>query len=229
MTHDDVLGVLEENQNPRGMAHWERLHPEAPLHSFGIGLTQLRKLAKVIGRDHDLAKELWESDCYDARVVGLLIDEPKKVTREQAERQVDQLQHGMLPHVFSSCDATLAKTPFAVEVAEKWVESDDLMRKRCAYGLLYEISKDKRKSAPDEAFFLKHVQIIEDTQADAPRPLRMSMGGALMGIGKRSKALNLAALVVARQMGPIPGNPGCDPFDVGKHLTSAYLVKKLGL
>ena len=39
------------------------------------------------------------------------------LTREQAERQVEQLHGGMLVHVFSSCDATLAKTPFVVELA----------------------------------------------------------------------------------------------------------------
>lgn len=229
MTRDDVLALLEDNENPRGVAHWNKRYPTDPLRSFGIGLTQLRKLAKSIGRDHEMARELWASDCYDARIVGLLIDEPKKVTRLQAERQVDQLQHGMLPHVFASCDATLAKTPFVVELAEDWVDSDDLTRRCCGYGLLYEISKDKRRSAPDEAFFLKHIEIIEDRQADAPRRLRVSMACALMGIGKRSKTLNLPALVVAREMGPIPGNPGCDPFDAAKHLTSPYIKKKLGL
>ena len=45
-------------------------------------------------------------------------------------------------------DATLAKTPFAVELMEQWVVSTDPMRKRCGHGLLYEISKWKKKSAP---------------------------------------------------------------------------------
>lgn len=229
MTRDEVLSLLEEHQNPRGIAHWERLHVDGALRSFGIGLTQLRKLAKRVGRDHELAAELWASDLYDAKVLGLLVDEPKELTREQAERQVEQLEHGMLAHVFSSCDATLAKTSFVVELADDWIHDGDIARQRCGYGLLYEISKDKRKRAPDEAFFLRQVQHIRDTQAAAPQPLRMAMGGALIGIGKRSKALNAAARVAAEEMGLIPGNPGCDPMDVMKHLTSDYIVKKLGL
>jgi len=230
MTQEEVLSLLETHQDPRGIAHWERLNPAGSrLRSFGIGLTRLRKLAKQIGRDHDLAQQLWGCDNYDARVVGLLIDEPRKVTREQAERQVEQLHYGMLAHVFSSCDATLAKAPFVVDLAEDWILDDDIVRRRCGYGLLYEISKDKRRSAPPEAFFLRHVQHIRDTQSGEPNKLRMSMAGALMGIGKRSRALNAAALAAAREMGPVPGNPGCDPFDAVKHLTSPYIIAKLGL
>ena len=142
---------------------------------------------------------------------------------------MEQLHYGMLAHVFSSCDATLAKTSFVVELAEDWIYDADIGRRSCGYGLLYEISKDKRKRAPDEAFFLRHVQHIRDTQEGEHDTLRMAMGGALIGIGKRSKALNTAARLAAQEMGPIPGKSGCDPLDVMKHLTSPYIVKKLGL
>ncbi len=229
MTHDHVLTLLEDHQNPRGLDHWERLHGDSGLRSFGIGLTVLRKLAKQIGRDHELALRLWASDVYDAKVIGLLIDEPKKVTREQAEEQVDELHTGLLAHVFASCDATLAKTSFAAELAEDWIRDDDIVRQSCGYGLLYEISKDKRKRAPDEAFFLRQLRHLRDTQLTAPDPVRRAMGGALIGVGKRSKTLNAAARVAALEMGRIEGHRGCDPVDVMKHLTSDYITKKLGL
>jgi hypothetical protein len=225
-----VLAELEAHPDARGIAHWERLHPDgAELRSVGIGLTKQRKLAKGIVQDHDLAMALWQTDLYEARILGLLVDEPKEITRAQAERQVEQLHHGMLSHVFSSCDATLAKTSFVVEVAEDWVQDDDIARRICGYGLLYEISKDKKRSAPDEAFFLRHIDRIKATHAGAPRQLRTAMGGALLGIGKRPKVLNAAARVAVQEMGEIEGSPGCEPLDVMKHLTSPYLTKKLGL
>jgi 3-methyladenine DNA glycosylase AlkD len=55
-----------------------------------IGLTQLRKLGRKVGRDRKLARQLWDSNVYDAKVIGLLIDEPKMIARKQAERQVEQ-------------------------------------------------------------------------------------------------------------------------------------------
>jgi len=56
------------------------------------------------------------------------------------------------------------------------------------------------------------------------------MGAALMGIGKRSAALNEAALRVARDVGPIEftsASGECEPFDVVKHLTTDRLKEKL--
>lgn len=231
MTEQEVLELLEAERDERGIQHWERLGDRtAGMRSYGIGLTKLRKLAKKIGRDHELAAKLWVTDVYDARVIALLIDEPKKITRAQAERQVEQLSGGMLTHVFASCDATLAKAPFALELADDWVRSDDPVRRDCGYGLLYEASKWKGKKAPDEAYFLDHVERIDKAIDNEPENVRMSMGAALMGIGKRSKALNTAALKVARRVGPIEftsASGNCDPFDVAKHLTAEPLQKKL--
>ena len=81
MTKAEVLSLLKEHQNERGMTHWKRMAVSSELKSFGIGLTQLRKLAKQIGRDHKLALQLWKSNVYDAKVIGLLIDDPKLVTK----------------------------------------------------------------------------------------------------------------------------------------------------
>jgi hypothetical protein len=200
--------------------------------SYGIGITRLRKLAKQIGRNRGLALALWKTNVYEARVIALLIDDPAQITREQAEKQVEELAGGMLAYMFASCDATLAKTPFAVELAGQWVRSDDPIRRECGYGLLYEASKFSGKKAPSEAFFLAEVERIGDRIGTEPDKIRLAMGAALMGIGKRSATLNEAALRVARQAGPIAfasASGECEPFDVVKHLTTGRLKEKLGV
>jgi len=232
MKKSEILEYLEENQNARGIAHW-KVHKEKSggLKSYGVGLTKLRKFAKTVGRDAKLAQQLWKSKIYEMKIIALIIDDPKTITIEQAEAQVEQLQGGLLEHVFSSCDATLAKTPFVVELADKWIKSKDPIRRSCGYGLLYEISKNKKKSAPKEEYFLAHVSRIEKLYSKQSTSILMSMGAALMGIGKRSKKLNAAALKVARKIGPIDFDPDgrCDPMDIAKHLTSDYIIKKLGI
>ncbi|NND08300.1 MAG: hypothetical protein HKN87_18125 [Saprospiraceae bacterium] len=81
MNTTDVLMLLETHKNERGIANWNKLTvEEKKLKSFGIGLTQLRKLAKKIGQNRELALELWKSQYYDAKVISLLIDDPKHVT-----------------------------------------------------------------------------------------------------------------------------------------------------
>lgn len=230
MTKTQVLALLKKNRNERGIAHWKK--KPRRLKSFGIGLTQLRKLAKQVGRDHKLALQLWKSDYYDAKVIGLLIDDPKQITREQAEMQVEGLCDGMLAHVFSSCDATLAKTPLAIDIASDWMESEDPVRRRCAYGMLYELSKKKLKAMDDE-YLLECIDHIQQTIHDEDMWVAEAMNGALIGIGKRNKKLNKAAIRAVKAIGPVDIDYGddnsCEPLDVLKHLTSDYLKQKLGV
>ncbi|MHC4261955.1 MAG: DNA alkylation repair protein [Planctomycetota bacterium] len=232
MTKAEVLAFLKAEQDPRGIENWkQRGQGSSGLKSYGIGLTRLRKYAKTLGRDPKLARSLWNSDVYEAKIVALLIDDPKSMTVEQAEAQVEQLEGGYLAHVFSSCDATLAKTPFVVDLLEQWIVSEDPIRRRCGYGLMYEVSKSKKKSAPDERAFLGWVKHIDDQRDSEGVDVLMAMATALMGIGMRTVKLNAAALKVARKIGKIDFDERgkCDPFDVVKHLTGKHVTQKLGL
>ncbi|MGB7324635.1 MAG: DNA alkylation repair protein [Rubripirellula sp.] len=227
MTKAEVLALLKQNRDERGVTHWQR--QASSLKSFGIGLTVLRKLAKQIGRDHKLARQLWKSDYYDAKVIALLIDDPKQITREQAETQVDQLADGMLSHVFASCGSTVAKAPFAFQIADDWMDSDDCVRRRCGYSLLYELSKKNPKGMDDD-YLIKRIEKIVDTIDGEEMWVREAMASALMGIGKRNKKLNTVAVRAAKKIGPIDVDYGddnaCEPLDVLKHLTSETLKKK---
>jgi hypothetical protein len=204
VTTKDVLALLEKNKNERGIAHWARLFPHAKLTSFGIGLTQLRKLAKQVGRDHDLALELWKSTAYDAKVVGVLIDDPKQMTRLQAESQVRDLGAGLFSHVYCSCGAPLTKAPFARELAVDWMNEEDALRRRCGYPLLGELAKDKKDTALTGAFF---------------------------AVGQRNAPLNKKAIALAKAYAPLHvdyGDNSCLPVDVVRHLTSDRMKKAFG-
>ena len=182
MNKTEAIALLRENKYERGIEHWNR-RPRT-LKSFGIGLTKLRKLAKQIGRDHKLALKLWNSDIYDARVVGSLIDEPKLMTREQVEEQVEELSEGYLAHVFATCGATLTKTSFVFDLCRDWMDHSSAIRRQCGFALLYELSKfTKQIEGMDEDFFMERVRFIQDNIHGEEMWVRESMNSALMGIG----------------------------------------------
>lgn len=231
---DEVFALLETHKNERGIQHWNRRYAtrQGALKSFGIGLTVLRKLAKKIGRNHKLALQLWTSDFYDAKIISLLIDDPKKISREQVEEQVEEMNQGHLAHVFSTCNATLSKTPFARDLAVDWMKSESNIRKSCGYGLLYEFSKSKKKNAPDNEFFLSWLKQIKIHFQHEQLSVQSAMGCAVLGIGKRNAILHAPALELAKQLGPIQfesSGDSCAPLDLVKHLTSDYLRSKLKL
>jgi len=232
MTKTEVLDLLKENRDARGEANWKEMGDRTGgLTSFGIGLTKLRAIAKHVGRNHDLALKLWSERNHDAKIIGLLIDDPKQLTRDQVEQQVDGAGPGMLRHVLSSCDATLPRSPIAFEIAKDWMASKDAVRRSCGYGLVYELAKDKKDKRLTDEFFLGCVEKIGKTIAKEENWVRAGMGGALMSIGKRNKKLNAAAIKVAKAIGPIhfsDGDKKCEPMNVLKHLTSDNLRNKLG-
>ena len=54
--------------------------------ALGVPMAAMLKLAKQIGRDHDLAAALWKTDIYEARMLASLVDEPDRVTPAQMDR-----------------------------------------------------------------------------------------------------------------------------------------------
>ena len=92
--------------------------------------------------------------------------------------------------------------------------------------------KNKRNKALTDEYFLQCIEDINDKifKLEETPTMRLAMGSALMGIGKRNKVLNKRAIEVAEAVGPIDFNEDggkCDPFDVLKHLTNESLQKKL--
>jgi 3-methyladenine DNA glycosylase AlkD len=84
MTVAEVLTLLDSERDQRGMENWAKLGARpAGMRSYGIGLTRLRRLAKQIGRNRELAQALWTSDVYDARIIALLIDVAKHLATDR--------------------------------------------------------------------------------------------------------------------------------------------------
>ena len=230
MKKSEVKKLLEDNKDPRGMKNWDRLFGNKDgLKSYGIGLTVLRKLAKQVGKDHLLALRLWGSDYHDMKIIAILIDQPERITREQVEAQVEEVGSGMLSHVFSSCNAPLAKSPIVLEVVHDWIQNKSDLRRQCAYGLVYELSKNHTMKELTNKYFMNCIHRIKKTINEEENFIRLAMGQALMGIGKRNKTLNQAALNLAKSLGPIEydaGDTQCKPLNIVKHLETRSLEKK---
>jgi 3-methyladenine DNA glycosylase AlkD len=229
MTQKEVFDLLEASKNERGIANWQKVEISRKWISYGIGLTELRKMAKKIGRDHSLALALWATECYDAKVLATLIDDPKQITREQVEEQVRDAAFWMLAHVLCSCDSTLSKVPFIFELAEDWIGSPDHVRRRCGYLLLAEMSKDSKDSRLTDVYLLRHIDHIEAHLQSEENFVRDAMNAVLFTVGQRNKVLHTSALAVAKKIGQVSvdyGENSCQALDVVKHLSHERYLKK---
>ena len=58
---------------------------------LGVSVPDMRKIAKEVGKDHRLALQLWKTGIAEARIVAAMVDEPEKVTEEQMEDWVKDI------------------------------------------------------------------------------------------------------------------------------------------
>lgn len=143
MTLNEIITYLRKNgseYNRKGMKRYGINVDNA----FGISVTQLRKLAKQIGKDHNLAIELWDTGFHESRHLASMIADPKHVTKSLMNKWVKDFNS------WDICDGTcsnlLCKTPFAYEKVFEWSKSNKEYVRRTAFSLIaYLAVHDKKK------------------------------------------------------------------------------------
>lgn len=195
MDADAVLADLRSRANEHNRAGMARFGINAE-HALGISVTDLRKIAKPLGRDHRLAAALWRSGIHEARILAALVDEPDRVTEAQAERWVRDFDSWDL------CDQVCAnlfdRTSFAFAKAKEWARRDPEFERRAGFALMAALAWHDR-TATDESF-LPFFPLIVEAANDDRNFVRKSVNWALRQIGKRSALLHAPALGTARQL-----------------------------
>jgi 3-methyladenine DNA glycosylase AlkD len=194
----DIEGVLETLRtmgDPSNVAGMERFGIDSR-DALGIRVTDLRTLARKLGRDHDLAAGLWRSGLHEARMLASMVDEPERVTRKQMESWIAQVRSWDLCD--GLCGNLFDRTPFWLDTALEWSTRDPEFTKRGGFALMA-WSAVHRKAEPDERFEVFLSAAFE--QATDPRNyVKKAVSWALRQVGKRSAALHASALSTARQL-----------------------------
>lgn len=195
MDRDEVLSWLEKKGTRRtveGMARYGIVAARA----YGVPMGTLIALSKKLGKDHALAAELWDSGWYEARLLATMVDDPQRVTRRQMNAWAAGFEN------WADCDTACFKlfdrTPFAWEKARQWAASPREFVKRGGFVLMACLAQHD-KTAPDQRF-ADFLPIIEQGALDERNFVKKGVNWALRGIGRRSLALNAAALVVAKRL-----------------------------
>lgn len=192
---DEVLAELRLQANPEaaaGMAHYGIQGQEV----LGIRMPVLRKMAKEIGGDHDLAQALWKSGIHEARILAGFIDDPKQVTEAQMEAWVLGFDS------WDVCDQVISsvfrKTKVAYDKAHEWSFREEEFVKRAGFVMMAQLAVHDKK-VPDEPFLGFLPAIIREANDDR-NFVKKAVNWALRQIGKRNDRLLTAALETAEQI-----------------------------
>ena len=186
------LKSLENPENVKGMARFG-INPKRNL---GINVTNLRGIARKIGKDHELALKLWDSGIHDARMLAAHVDEVGKVTEKQMEKWVKDFDS------WDTCDNCCGhlfdKTPFADSKAIEWSKRPEEFVKRAGFAIMAWSAVHDKKS--DDKRFDNYLTIIKKESTDGRNYVRKAVNWALRNIGKRNQTLNKKAIKVAEEI-----------------------------
>ena len=192
---EEVLEKLRAKAQPgqlEGMARYGMTVEKR----LGIKIPELRRLAKEIGRDHQLALALWETGVAEAMILASMIDIPEEVSQAQMEAWVADFDS------WDVCDQVcmnlFEKTPFAWDKIREWAEREEEFVKRAAFALIACLAWHD-KAADDEAF-IELIPVIKAGATDGRNYVKKAVSWALRNIGKRNLALNEAAIRVAEEL-----------------------------
>jgi 3-methyladenine DNA glycosylase AlkD len=194
-TCDAVLGRLRSLRDPNAAEKAARFGVRVA-RIWGVCAPDLRRLAREIGRDHDLAAGLWRTGVHDARLLATLIDEPARVTVGQMERWVRDFDSWAVCD--AACGCLFDKTPHAWAQAAEWTQRDGEYVKRAGFVLMATLAVHD-KEAPD-ARFEKFLPLIVQHATDERNFVKKAVNWALRQIGKRNERLNRLAIRTARDL-----------------------------
>ncbi|MBN1157232.1 DNA alkylation repair protein [Candidatus Woesearchaeota archaeon] len=195
MKHDEILKTLKSRSNPENVKGMARFGINQK-NTLGVSIPILRDTAKKIGKNHELALQLWDSEIHEARILSSMIDEPKKVTKKQMDSWADDFDS------WDTCDQVCMNLFWQTESARKkvfeWSKRKEEFVKRAAFALIAVIAfKDKKADDKDIEKFLP---LITNASTDERNFVKKAVNWALRQIGKKNKMLNKKSIATAKKI-----------------------------
>jgi len=195
MEYEELLTQLQALADPKAVAGMAKFAVGGQ-HTLGISIPTLRRIAKEVGKNHDLARRLWASGLHEARILATMIDEPKAVTEAQMEAWVTGFDSWDLCD--QCCLNLFRKTQFAYQKIDQWSQREEEFVKRAAFALIATLTVHDKK-AGDETF-MAFLPAIKREAIDERNFVKKAVNWALRQIGKRNLSLNQAAIRTAREI-----------------------------
>jgi 3-methyladenine DNA glycosylase AlkD len=192
----EALAWLERRGSKRTREEMLTRYGITAPNAFGVSVSAIQQLAKRLGRDHDLAAALWDTGWYEARMLAAYVDDPARVTAAQMDRWARDFDNwGICDTV---CFVLFDRTPHAWLKVTQWSGRRDEFVKRAAFALLASLALHDKRTGDEP--FLRSLRLVERGASDERNFVKKGVSWALRATGRRNRALNDAAVALARRL-----------------------------
>jgi 3-methyladenine DNA glycosylase AlkD len=195
MDIETVKRALERYADQSYLDQMKRLGVETG-NAIGVRMPKLKLLAKNIGKDHELAQQIWALGHHEGRILAGLIEEPEEVEREQADQWVSELKSW--DEVDQMCGYLFQKLPYVEDLIDDWIQEDEELVKRAGFVLIVATCIHHKDKEDDH--FRPYFKTIKKHATDGRNFVKKAVTWALRQIGKRNIHLNKDAVKVAKDL-----------------------------
>ncbi len=208
MTLDETLTQLEALGNEKMRA--QNIKHGAGENQFGVRRGEVRKLAKKIKTNHELAMALWETGNIDARFLAILLIEPKSLSADEMDRMVRSVTFVEVADWLYSY--VLKLHPDKESLRQGWMTDGDPMAARAGW----QLTAGRVIKSPDGLDLPALLDRIESEMGSAAPEVQWTMNLALGEIGINFPKHRKRALAIGETLGiyrDYPCSKGCtSPF-----------------
>jgi 3-methyladenine DNA glycosylase AlkD len=195
MTSKEVILHLKKSSNPKDREGMARFGIN-PKYALGVRVPVLRDLAKKIGKNHNLAKELWNSKIHEARILAGMIDDSKELSEKQMEEWVKEFNSWDLCD--QCCMNLFDKNILAWKKAVEWAAIKEEFIRRAGFALMACLAVHDKEAKDRD--FIKFFPVIKKYSVDDRNFVKKAVNWALRQIGKRNVNLNKKAIQLAKEI-----------------------------
>lgn len=192
VTYAQIIKKLKAYNNPRNIAGMARYGINVK-NAFGVPMPDVRRLARELRPNHNLAGRLWGSGIHDARHLAALIDDPSEVSEEQMERWARDFDSWDV--VDGTCNNLFRLTPYAHVKAAEWAHREEEYVRRAGFVLMACLAVHDRTAK--ESIFSRHLRFTKKGALDERNFVKKAVNWALRQIGKRNMNLHRKAIQTA--------------------------------
>lgn len=195
MNCDELIRELKSLGSEKYKANVVKLGiPEAC--SLGVSTGEVRKLAKTVKKSNDLAYELWQTGYHEARLLAVLIFDPKTLPLNDAGALMeDVISWDLCDHL---CKNLLIKMKGYETLIGPWCASEKTYVKRAAFTLMASAAVHE-KALPEDAVDT-YFGLIRQYSDDDREHVKKAVSWALRELGKMDTAHQHKAIELAQSL-----------------------------
>jgi 3-methyladenine DNA glycosylase AlkD len=222
MDVSEVIERLHTLKDPDKIAFKRKKFGVVANNSLGIYQKDLKELSRELKKNSELAKALFDTDIYEARVLCSKIFDPKELNSELMEKWVVTFENWEICDSFSM--GLFSKSELAEVKIREWAKRSREFEKRAGFATIssYCMANKKASNSTYENFF----PLIIEASTDERIYVKKAVNWALRSIGKRNVDLNKKALEVAHL---ILQNPSKSAQWIAKNAIRELSGKKLNV